>query len=246
VGSPITITATVTNQGNASTGAGFTNLLQKANDSSGTGSSDIATASMGTLAAGAFSSGSFSYTFPAGDAGTTKYLRVCADKSSAGNGGTISETDETNNCGPWTPISVTNGNTHTLVRSYSSSGLYGMTVQATDGQGDSVTANCSPNFNVAACAGSGSATVTASPSRVNPGATTQLTVTTLNIVAGSVCTITGTNGFSTTTSPNSCTYTSNPITTPANNAQTVYSISCPGATTVTPGVVNVIPKFKEF
>ena len=100
-GVAVSIVASVTNGGTASTGAGFTNKAQKATDASGTGATDIATAAMGTLANGASSNTNISYTFPAGDAGTTKYLRVCADSTSA-----ITESNEANNCGAWTAVTL--------------------------------------------------------------------------------------------------------------------------------------------
>ncbi len=40
----------------------------------------------------------------------TYSTRVCADKSSTGDPGIITESDETNNCGPWTNVTVTNTN----------------------------------------------------------------------------------------------------------------------------------------
>jgi hypothetical protein len=100
-GVAVSIVASVTNGGTASTGAGFTNKAQKATDSSGTGATDIATAAMTTLANGSSSNTNISYTFPAGDAGTTKYLRVCADSTSA-----ITESNEANNCGAWTAVTL--------------------------------------------------------------------------------------------------------------------------------------------
>jgi len=45
----------------------------------------------------------FSRTFPTAG---TYYMRVCADKSSAANPGIIAESDENNNCGGWSAISV--------------------------------------------------------------------------------------------------------------------------------------------
>ncbi len=50
----------------------------------------------------------FLYTFPPGDAGSTLYLRGCADKSSAADAvGIVAESNENNNCGSWTAVSVT-------------------------------------------------------------------------------------------------------------------------------------------
>ena len=102
-GTPVTLSSSITNSGNTSTGAAFTDLFQRATDSYGTGATDIGTYSNATTGAGATAVASLSYTFPS--AGTF-YVRVCADKSSAANTGVITESDESNNCGPWTLVSV--------------------------------------------------------------------------------------------------------------------------------------------
>lgn len=98
--------ATISNIGSGSTGSGFTNLFQRASDSSGAGAIDIGTYYQSTaLASNANATATFSYTFPSAG---TYYVRVCADKSSASDTGTISESNEGNNCyTPWTPITVT-------------------------------------------------------------------------------------------------------------------------------------------
>src|SRR6185295_15374512 len=104
VNSPQTFSATISNIGDTSTGAGFADLFQKASDASGTGASDIGgTYSNNALSGGASYSTSLSYTFPSAG---TYYMRVCADKSSAGDTGVITESNENNNCGAWTAISV--------------------------------------------------------------------------------------------------------------------------------------------
>lgn len=108
VGTPVSLQGVVTNGGNTTTGSAFTDLFQIASDASGTGATDIGTYANGVLASGANSSVSYSYTFPSPG---TWYVRVCADKSSAGNLGVITESDENNNCAgasgnSWTAISV--------------------------------------------------------------------------------------------------------------------------------------------
>ncbi|MDB5189379.1 MAG: hypothetical protein JWL82_336 [Parcubacteria group bacterium] len=105
-GSSATFSATISNTGGASTGGAFTNLLQKADDASGGGASDIATKSVSTIGANSSSVAAYTYTFPVSDAGTTKYLRACADKNAATGVGDIDEGIETNNCGAWTAITV--------------------------------------------------------------------------------------------------------------------------------------------
>lgn len=102
-GTATTFSATISNNGTASTGAGFTDLFQRAADASGTGATDIGTASTATLAVGN-TTASLSYTFSSAG---TYYVRACADKSSMGDvNGVISESNEDNNCGAWTAITV--------------------------------------------------------------------------------------------------------------------------------------------
>ncbi len=108
VGTPVTLQATISNTGAATTGTGFTDLFQRATDAAGTGATDIGTYANAVLANGANNPATLSYTFPS--AGTW-YIRVCADKSSAANTGVIAESNENNNCAgaggaTWTPITV--------------------------------------------------------------------------------------------------------------------------------------------
>jgi hypothetical protein len=102
-GTTLTLQAPIGNSG-VSTGAGFTSLFQRASDASGSGATDIGTSAQGTLAQGAQTTATLSYSFSSAG---TYYARLCADKSSAGSTGTIAESDENNNCGPWTAITVT-------------------------------------------------------------------------------------------------------------------------------------------
>ncbi|MBI3572381.1 hypothetical protein HY091_02515 [Candidatus Kaiserbacteria bacterium] len=97
---------TVSNIGNASTGANFNTLFQTAANANGTGSADIGSVSSTALAGGATKTVSFSYTTT--KAGTF-YIRACADKSSASDTGLITESNENNNCGVWTTITVSAG-----------------------------------------------------------------------------------------------------------------------------------------
>lgn len=106
-GTAQTFSTSISNSGTASTGGSFTSLLQKANDSGGGGATDVTTFSVPAIAAGASNAPSFSYTFPASDGGTDKYLRVCADKGSAGDvHGSIAESNDGNNCGGWSKVTV--------------------------------------------------------------------------------------------------------------------------------------------
>lgn len=112
VGVAITLSATISNTGTGSTGAGFTNLFQSATAPDGTGATDIGTSVQSTaLSAGATATASLLYTFASPG---TFYLRACADKSSTGNTGTIAESNETNNCGAWTAVTVASALSATL------------------------------------------------------------------------------------------------------------------------------------
>ncbi|MEK7100682.1 MAG: CARDB domain-containing protein, partial [Patescibacteria group bacterium] len=96
-GAAVTLSSTVSNVGTASTGTGFTNLFQVASDASGTGAAVIGTAAQGVLAAGASGNTTISDTFSAG----VWYVRVCADTVTA-----VAESNEINNCGAWTAVTV--------------------------------------------------------------------------------------------------------------------------------------------
>ena len=103
-GTATTFSATISNA-NAATGVQFKNLFQRANDANGTGATDIiTTAFTGPLTAGASLVASGSYTFST--AGTF-YMRACADKDWSGGAGWVVESNEANNCGPWTAVTVT-------------------------------------------------------------------------------------------------------------------------------------------
>jgi hypothetical protein len=103
-GTVTTFSSTITNSGATSTGASFYNFIQVATASNGGGTiTDLTSVQMGVLLGHASNSTSQSYTFPA--AGTYS-MRACADKSNRNNLGTITESDENNNCGTWTNITV--------------------------------------------------------------------------------------------------------------------------------------------
>ena len=105
-GVPVTLQTTISNIGLGSTVSGFTTLFQRATDALGTGSTDLGTSLQGALASSASAGASYSYTFPTNG---TWFVRGCADKNSAGDAGTITETSEVNNCGPWTAVTVASG-----------------------------------------------------------------------------------------------------------------------------------------
>ena len=103
-----TYTSTITNQGNLATPTGFTNLFQISQSSTGaSGVTDYPVAGMAALLAnGGNANTSKSITFPSTG---TWYIRACADKDSQGGTGTITESNEGNNCSistPWTAVTV--------------------------------------------------------------------------------------------------------------------------------------------
>lgn len=134
------------------------------------------------------------------------------------------------------------GSGSTATRTFSSAGTYGMSVQATP---TSASATC-PYVTVtspAACTGTVTATLTANPSRVRSGSPTTLTWN-----AGGVntsCTVTGTGGFTQTTTATSCTVPTT-VVTRTIATQSTYSISCDGGPVLDSITVNVIPNFQEF
>lgn len=105
LGTAKTFSATVTNTGNPATGGGFTNLFQRATSAGGANTTDIGTDTSPNVSANGSDVTTFSYTFPSVG---TWYLRACADKSSASNPGGVNESNENNNCGAWTAITVSN------------------------------------------------------------------------------------------------------------------------------------------
>ena len=109
VNAPTTLSSNVTNQGtlDISSGNPLTTLFQKADDAIGTNAADIGTSvnNNPVLLMNDFKTFNFSYTFT--NVGTY-YIRACADKSTAQNGGNFTELNEGNNCGAWTAVTVTN------------------------------------------------------------------------------------------------------------------------------------------
>lgn len=105
-GTPRTFTSLITNNGDASTGASFSNFFQIATAANGGGTiTDLAASTMSALNAGANNTAtSPSYTF--GSAGTYS-VRACADKSNAASTGVIAESNENDNCSSnWTTVNV--------------------------------------------------------------------------------------------------------------------------------------------
>jgi|GEM_PF-877672 len=100
-GASQTYSVSVTNGGNASTGTSFTNLFQIRN--AGDVQIDSGTVAASAIGAGSSQMVSFARTITTGG---TYTIRLCADADGA-MAGTISESNEGNNCGPWTTVTVT-------------------------------------------------------------------------------------------------------------------------------------------
>lgn len=123
-GSGKVFTALISNNGTASTTTGFFNLLQRAETYDATtkvatGISDAGYRSQLPILGPYRPSTTFSflsYPVPGGDAGTTKFFRACADRSSgAGAGQGVTESNEGDNCGDWTAVAISAGPTPNLI-----------------------------------------------------------------------------------------------------------------------------------
>ena len=101
---PVTLSSLISNIGGTLTLSGFTNLFQIDGDADHASVDDTRTAVSPALAPSGTNTVQASYTFPR--AGNW-YARACADNSASWIG-SIAESDETDNCGPWTTISVAN------------------------------------------------------------------------------------------------------------------------------------------
>ncbi len=103
-GTAATFTADITNQGTGNAGA-TTAALERATDASGSNVAVVDKETQGSENAGVTRAIAFTYTYP--NAGTW-YMRACADKTSINDvNGTVVESNENNNCGGWTKITVT-------------------------------------------------------------------------------------------------------------------------------------------
>lgn len=106
---PVTFSGTVTNSGSASTGASFNSFFQLSNTPNGSGPyTDLPTINHGALGIGVSDTLTQNYTFSSIGAYS---IRLCTDKSSSGDTGTITErpsgSAEGNNCSGWTNIDLT-------------------------------------------------------------------------------------------------------------------------------------------
>ncbi len=121
IGTPLTVSASVRNIGDLTTGQGFTVNFQRGDGAldangnpTGTITPSIGTGSATTLAAGATQTVTMSTTysgFTTDDVGQPRWIRACADKSATMADGPVKEFDvkgaaEGDNCGPWTAVTV--------------------------------------------------------------------------------------------------------------------------------------------
>lgn len=107
------ISAIVSNIGKATAAATSYTSFQTALDSQGTRAQLIGYGEVNKLPAGGTAGPTFYYTFPSGTS-PTQYLRACAD-ARPDMIGLIKESNEKNNCGPWTGVTLTGGGTSLLV-----------------------------------------------------------------------------------------------------------------------------------
>ncbi len=107
-GEPTEVRAILLNNGLNNVNASFTNLVQVSDTGSDADAVDAGTVVIDPLIGLAGAIARFNFIFPASAAGTNKFVRVCADKSSADNSGTIAEANELlgENCGPWNSILI--------------------------------------------------------------------------------------------------------------------------------------------
>ncbi|HEX2792428.1 MAG TPA: CARDB domain-containing protein, partial [Candidatus Paceibacterota bacterium] len=125
-----TFSATITNQGNQTTGSAYNVLFQRATNSSGASATSLGTVSVTTTTAGQSRVASRAASLTQG----TWYVRACADMN-ASMVGAISETNEGNNCGPWTQVVVGSAGScanPVSVTGSTSGGLWGTNPYTTD------------------------------------------------------------------------------------------------------------------
>lgn len=112
-GTATTISSTIANSGAAGTGASFSVLFQRATTMNGANVTSLGTVTTAALGANANRSVSFSAGATAFPTSGTWYVRACADKRSGGDAnGVIVESNESNNCGPWTAVTASPGSNY--------------------------------------------------------------------------------------------------------------------------------------
>lgn len=115
-GVSVTLNATTTNSGSATTGTSFSVMFQRATSASGSNATTLGTTSTATLPSTAGSnSRNVSYVTSATAFPTTGtwYVRACADKRHSTDAyGQIVESNESNNCGAWTAVTAAAGSNY--------------------------------------------------------------------------------------------------------------------------------------
>lgn len=105
-----TFSANVKNKGSVTTGASFINIFQTSTDVTDINNpknlATYATTSTPALNAGSVAGTSKSITFTSAG---TYHVRACADKETQNDIGKITESNEDNNCGDWTTVTVYSG-----------------------------------------------------------------------------------------------------------------------------------------
>lgn len=134
-GVPVTFTSTITNTGGVSTGSSFNNFFKLATGLNGSGSiSTISVNSRAALSAGTsgpVSSSAYTFSTPS----STYSVQVCADQNQYASG-TISESNESNNCSSWVNVVVSNS-APSFDYSLSNNGNVNVTKTAGDATGQS-------------------------------------------------------------------------------------------------------------
>lgn len=270
-GTPVNLSATATNVGNATSGS-FPLLFQIQSPAELRNSSYLA-----ALTAGSAGSGSVSHTFAT--AGTYQ-VRACANFNTAWQAITT-ESDYGNNCGPWAAITVAAAAPSPSLTctvspqtpavggsvTYTASGASApFTWTSSDGisfgsaqtavrtfttQGQYGMTLAKSGFTSAECpivtVGAApcvnpTGTLTATPNRIRPGATVSVAYTASGIQGS--CTLTGPT-VSQTIPASSCTIPNGSVTTGALTTQSTFILTCDG-TERARTVVNVVPQFEEF
>lgn len=286
-GTSVTLSSLITNGGTLLTPTGFTNLFQIDSDADHSSVTTTKTDTSPALAPSAGDTSQVAHTFPTVG---TWYVRTCADNNASWVSA-ITESNEADNCGPWTEVAVSNSCTgasclpgggtlscsaspttltaggsstwtaspsglgtytwtpsetgtptsgaQALSRTYASAGTYAMSVSA-----GGATASCTNSVTVGSPAcGVATPSISASPTRVQAGSSSVLTISASGV--DGTCTVTG-PGVSRTISGSSCSVPSTTITTGAITSLSTYTISCDSGEATSKVLVNVVPKIQEF
>lgn len=264
-----TYSATISNTGVGATGAAFTNLYQIRNS----GGTQIDSGTISTAALGGSSSRVVTFSETLSPAGTYT-IRACADLNGS-MVGTIAESDETNNCGPWTTITVSappvpvatltnngpivSGSSATLTysctnsTSASISGI-GSVTPVSGGTRSTGALSANTNYQLTCTGTGGSDNDATTVSVTNP--TVDLSVSPDRVNSGGSVNITWTSAQCTNVvvTRNGSTISTGVLNQAApglvaNNitSQTTFVASCPESPSATETIiVNLVPVFEEF